>query len=93
MSPRRCAVEEDESSIARMQQRIDALTQQMAVIVATLQQHNQPQVHTLWRRGKFQMMRKTMVPEIDSRRWEFGLKVDIPEFQDNLKPEEFLVLD
>lgn len=30
------------------------------------------------------------VPRVDNRRWEFGFKLDLPEFTGGLQPEEFL---
>lgn len=105
MPPRNRRVEEVyENDYARMQQQIEALTQQMATLSAAFQQQQSPARNPFAReeedvgfedeyKNPFAVQRpqrRGPVVEANSRRWESGFKLDIPEFKGCLQPEEFL---
>ncbi|KAH7864339.1 hypothetical protein Vadar_028512 [Vaccinium darrowii] len=89
---------------ARMQQQIEAMTQQMATLSAAFQQQQSPTRNSFAREddnGGFEdeyenpfavdrPQRRGPVAQANSRRWELGFKLDIPKFKGYLQPEEFL---
>ena len=83
----------ERDEIARLQQQVETLTQQLA---ASMAQHQDPNPHDVEEESKgdenpFANQPVQRRPTHDeSRRWETGLKVDIPEFHGGLQADEYL---
>jgi len=83
----------ERDEIARLQQQVETLTQQLA---ASMAQHHDPNPQDVEEESEgdenpFATQPVQMRPAHDeSRRWETGLKVDIPEFHGGLHADEYL---
>jgi len=83
----------ERDEIARLQQQVETLTQQLA---ASMAQHRDPNPQDVEEESEGdenpfapQPVQKRPVND-ESRRWESGLKVDIPEFHGGLQADEYL---
>jgi hypothetical protein len=83
----------ERDEIARLQQQVETLTQQLA---ASMAQHQDPNPQDVEEESEgdenpfaHQPVQRRPAPD-ESRRWETGLKVDIPEFHVGLQADEYL---
>ncbi|KAH7568724.1 hypothetical protein JRO89_XS06G0037300 [Xanthoceras sorbifolium] len=100
--PNRIPVEEanERDRVAQLEQQMAQITEQLATLIA-----NQNPFHALNPNAsavedesneesesqvEIPQQRRQAPKRDDSRRWESGMRTEIPEFQGNLSPEEFL---
>ncbi|KAB5521600.1 hypothetical protein DKX38_025919 [Salix brachista] len=100
--PNRIPVEEanERDRVAQLEQQMAIITEQLATLLANQNpfhglnpnaggaedgsdEENEPQI-------EIPQLRRQAPERDDNRRWESGMRTEIPEFQGNLSPEEFL---
>lgn len=80
----------NDEEVERLAQQVERLTQQVEALVQ--QQHDEDEfddeINPFSEEGE--RGERRLVQNVDTRRWETGMRIDIPEFHGSLQPEEFV---